>query len=167
MRFLMKLVAAALAALRGSWKLIDGTWKWVRDAVLPGSDPLPIEVSTCRTQDRPIEAVEVGLKRWAAQRLKSPDCRLPAGITPEAAGWAARLSMFELERMSKSSPNAIAAHIAGQFRLAGVRPLKTDKQDDAGHDKRLAALRARGAELRAALARTDERYREKSAALAM
>lgn len=156
-RMIARLIAAVLEALRGSIQLVDGIWKWVRGS---GSAPAAmVEVEPDPVQQ--VEPVEVGLKRWAAERMRSPDCRLPAGITPEAAGWAARLSMVELERVSKTSPDMLKAHIAGQFRLAGVRPLKTDQQDDAGHDKRLAALRARGAGLRAALARTDERYRER------
>lgn len=162
-KFIARLIAAIRAALQGSWKVVDGVLTWVRDAVCVGDEPVAVDESTCRSEPVSEPQLEVGIKEWAAKRMTGDLPRLPAGISPAQARWATSLKGEELSKVARSSPTAIRAHLAGEVMMAGVRPVVASTQVEDEQATRLAALRARGAAITAALARTRDAYEARCA----
>ncbi|GLK74904.1 hypothetical protein GCM10008171_01570 [Methylopila jiangsuensis] len=153
-----KLVSLLAAAFRAVTSALIGSWVLVREAGkrilrwVPGAAQPPMPVAPTPVAEPEAEEVADGLKRWCRERLAGAEPRLPRGVTPEVARWAARLIADELALVSRASPSAISAHLGGGRQLGMVRPLLTVVESSEA--ERLAAREARKREMRAAIDRS-------------
>lgn len=160
-----KLASLLAAAFRAVSVALIGSWVLVREAGksimkwIPGATPPPLPPVPQPAAEPQPEEVASGLRRWCRERLAGEQTRLPRGVTPEVARWAARLIADELALVSRASPAAISQHLSGSRPISMVRPLLTvHESSDA---ERTAAREARKREMRAAIDRSAAADRQR------
>ncbi|MGA0530826.1 hypothetical protein [Hansschlegelia sp. KR7-227] len=160
-------IRAVSAALIGSWVLVRELGKSVLRWVPGRPEPLPPLPAAVAEEPAPAPAdMGLAMRDWAAERLKGGIPRLPRGVDPRQAEWAARLLSDELAIVARSSPAAVGAHISGGTRLRGVRDLMSTSEREAAASaaQRDQEKQARRSEIRAALRRTSEAHQRRTAA---